>query len=368
MELMPLPTDVLTSSVTAVLEGAPTGKLMAARGISVLRPSEMVTAVYQLWFDPDPDVKAAAEAAPQTLPDKVLLGPLADLLPAPVLHFFAARLSLVRIEAIEKILYNPATADETYVLLATRLPERELEIIFQNDERLLRCPAIVQALYFNKAARMSSVNRAIELLARNHVRVEGIPCYDEIAREILDDATSTDPSIDAKFQAAVDIQEADLPVDAHNSQVAESQRPKKEESARKGPVIEFGKLKLFEKIRLATLGNAYCRNNLIRDSNRMVAMAVIRSPLITDGEIVKAAGSRQVCEDVIRYVANQREYLKLYQVKLNLVLNPKCPVGLSMRLVSTLMNDDIKSLARSKNVPSSLVALAKKLVMTRGLA
>ena len=47
---------------------------------------------------------------------------------------------------------------------------------------------------------------------------------------------------------------------------------------RKSPIIDFTKLKLFEKIRLATLGNAYCRQTLLRDSNKLVAMAVIRSP------------------------------------------------------------------------------------------
>ena len=74
----------------------------------------------------------------------------------------------------------------------------------------------------------------------------------------------------------------------------------------------------------------------MRDPNRMVAMAAIRSPRITDSEIVKAASNRSVCEEVIRYIANQRDLTKNYQVKLSLVQNPKCPVALSLKFLPLL--------------------------------
>ena len=80
----------------------------------------------------------------------------------------------------------------------------------------------------------------------------------------------------------------------------------------------------------------------MRDPNRMVAMAAIRSPRITDSEIVKAAANRSVCEDVIRYIANQRDLTKNYQVKLSLVQNPKCPVALSLKFLPLLHADDLK--------------------------
>jgi hypothetical protein len=139
----------------------------------------------------------------------------------------------------------------------------------------------------------------------------------------------------------------------------------KERSTRKSPVIDFTRLKLHEKIRLATLGNAYCRSNLIRDSNKMVSMAVIRSPLITDTEVVRYASNRQIGEDVIRYIANQRDFTKMYQVKLNLAQNPKCPLGFSLRFLPMLHAEDLKALSKSKNIPSALAVAARKLVQTR---
>jgi hypothetical protein len=359
LTLAPLALESLPPAVQKLVGAPVPAKMMAAKGIAPLRPAELLVAMYQLSFDGDGGVKAAAEAGAASLPDKVLLAPLGEALPPLVLHFFAERMAASRVPAIEKILFNPVTADETFVRLAGRLNERELEVIVQNESRLLRCPGIVQALFLNRNARMSSVNRAIELCARNNVRVEGIPAFDEIARSIREDPSATDPAVaDQSFDS---VMQAAAAVDGNE----ESTVPEKVVT-NKSPIIDFGKLKLHEKIRLATLGNAYCRQNLIRDANRMVAMAAIRSPLITDTEVVRASGNRQLSEDVIRYIANQREFTKQYQVKLNLVQNPKCPLGFALRFLPTLHNEDVKTLSRSKNIPSALAIAARKLAQTRG--
>jgi hypothetical protein len=98
----------------------------------------------------------------------------------------------------------------------------------------------------------------------------------------------------------------------------------------------------------------------------MVALAAIRSPQITDGEVAKAAGNRSLSEDVIRYIANRKELVKLYAVKLALVGNPKCALAVTLRLLPTLHLEDIKQLARSKNIPGALAIAAKKLAAARG--
>jgi hypothetical protein len=138
-----------------------------------------------------------------------------------------------------------------------------------------------------------------------------------------------------------------------------------EQTKKRTAVIKFETLKIFEKIRLATVGNAYCRQVLIRDTNRLVAMAVIRSPSISDREVVAAASNRAICDDVIRYIANSREYVKDYAVKQALVNNPKCPLGMSLRLLSFLHPEDLRAIARSRNVPGALATAAKKLAQTR---
>jgi len=368
LQLQPLPAANLPPAVTKLLGGATPAKLMAVRGMAPLRPAELLYVIYQLSFDPEPAVRAAAEAAPAGFPDNVIAPPLGEALPAALLHFFAVHLPDQRTAALEKILFNPATADETFLALAGRLSESLLEIVFQNEVRLLRCPAIVEALYFNKQARMSSVSRAMELCARNGVRLEGIPAFDEMVEAIRQDPQATDGAVvDGRFQAALTA--------AEEAAVAEGETAGKpgdgesESRAKKRPVgmsfIKFDQLKIFEKIRLATIGTATCRKALIRDSNKLVAMAVIRSPQITDMEVLQIAGSTSVCDDVIRYIANNRERNRDYPVKLALVNNPKCPIGLSLRFLTYLHQDDLRDISRSRNIPGALATSAKKLLQQR---
>jgi hypothetical protein len=371
MILEPLAGALLPRAVAALAAGAAPAKLMAVRGMAPMRPVEFLIAVYQLSFDADAAVKSGAEAAPANLPDKIVLGPLGEALPVQVLHFFAERLPVSRRQAIEKILFNQATADETFVLLGKRLDEGGLEIIFQNEVRQLRCPALVEALYFNKHARMSSVSRALELCARNGVRLDGIPAFAEMATAIMADPNAAAPSAaDAVFAAVLTEASAEVLVPAAPSPggaKASADDNAEPESKRRtsASFIKFDELKIFEKIRLATIGNAYCRQVLIRDSNRLVAMTVVRSPAITDGEIVAAAGNRAVSDDVIRFIANNREHTKDYAVKQALVNNPKCPLASSLRLLNFLRPDDLKAVSRSRNIPGALATAAKKLLQTR---
>ncbi|HJX66246.1 MAG TPA: hypothetical protein VJ860_20090 [Polyangia bacterium] len=368
--LQPLPAASLSPAVAKLVDGATPGKLMAVRGMAPVRPAELLVAIYQLSFDAEPVVRAAAEAAPAGFPDNVINPPLGEALPAPLLHFFAARLPDQRTAALERILFNPATADETFLMLAGRLDESLLEVVSQNEVRLLRCPAIVEALFFNKRARMSSVNRAVELCARNGVRLEGIPAFDEIVSAIRQDPEATNGAvIDGRFQAALTAAEAASVTDEASGQSEElfdEELPSEEKQRDAGmSFIKFDHLKIFEKIRLATVGNAYCRKMLVRDANRLVAMTVIRSPQITDMEIQRIAGSTNVCDDVIRYIANSRDCSKDYTVKLALVSNPKCPLGSSLRFLAYLHLGDLRNISRSKNIPGTLATAAKKLLQQR---
>ena len=369
LQLQPLPAANLMPVVASLVAGATTAKLMAVRGMAPLRPAELLVAIYQLSFDAESAVRTAAEAAPASFPDNVINPPLGEALPAPLLHFFAARLPDQRTAALERILYNPATADQTFVMLAGRVGESLLEVIFQNEVRLLRCPAIVEALFFNKRARMSSVNRAVELCARNGVRLEGIPAFDEIVNAIRQDPEATDGAADDRFQAAMTAAETASAIDGEPGETEElfddEAVPEEKDRTAGMSFIKFDQLRIFEKIRLATIGNAYCRKMLVRDSNKLVAMTVIRSPQITDMEIRQIAGSTNVCDDVIRYIANSRECSKDYPVKMALVSNPKCPLGSSLRFLVYLHQEDLRNIARSRNIPGALATAAKKLLQQR---
>ena len=104
---------------------------------------------------------------------------------------------------------------------------------------------------------------------------------------------------------------------------------------------------------------------LIRDPMRMVAMAAIKSPAVTEFEAARYAGNQALSEDVIRYIAAKREWTKLYGMKYALCRNPKTPVSEAMRLLPFLREKDLTNLTKSKGVPSAVVAQARKLMTQR---
>ena len=107
-----------------------------------------------------------------------------------------------------------------------------------------------------------------------------------------------------------------------------------------------------EKIKLATKGNKEARTILLRDSNKLVCMAAVTSPRITDGEILSLATSRTVNADVLRLIYSTRDFVKVYAIKSALVKNPKVPLPTALKMMFTLQEKDIRELSRDRNVPA----------------
>ena len=355
-------------------------KMMAARGMAPLPPGDMATALYQLSFSDDEAVKSAAFKSAAELPERILGAALDQPLDARVLDFYARRV-FGKAALLEKLLLNKAVADETFRHLATLVDDSGLEMIAKNEERLLRHPPIIAALYMNPKTRMSTAQRALELAVRNHVRVDGIPAFDEAARAIQQSGAPT-PEEQAKDDAAfaraaevavdqtaalgliaVDENEAAAQADAE-AQAAE-QAVESTELAEEEKKQKISDLSPAGKIRLATLGNAFARAVLIRDTNRQVSMAAIRSPAVTDMEVLRYANNRGLDDEIVRYIANQRQWVRLYGVKVALVNNPKCPLPTAMRFLPHLNARDLKALSRSKGIPSALSTAAKQMLQQR---
>ncbi len=117
------------------------------------------------------------------------------------------------------------------------------------------------------------------------------------------------------------------------------------------------------RIKLAILGTREQRAQLIRDSNKLVAAAVLSSPKLTVTEVEGFARMTNVTEDVLRVISGNRGWLKRYAVVVALVRNPKTPPAISMTLLSRLNEHDAKLLAADRNVPEVVRFAARKLVM-----
>ena len=129
----------------------------------------------------------------------------------------------------------------------------------------------------------------------------------------------------------------------------------------------LSKLNVPQKVQRATKGSREERAILIRDSNKMIAMAVLSSPKLTTSEIEAFARAGNVGEDCLRVISRTRAWMKNYNVVAALTRNPKTPVAISMNLLARLSGKDLRTLSTDRNVPDVLrVSARKKLVLNKG--
>ena len=350
-------------------QAPPQLKQMAASGLAPLGPTDLVTALYVLAFDADAAIAKQAQGSLEKVPENVLHGALEQDLGVGVLDGLA-RLLVGKGSAVERLLLNQVVADETVCWLVPNVrTERLLEIVAGNEQRLLRAPEIIEALYMNKHTRMSTVDRAVELAVRNGIELTGIPTFAEIKAAIegeliveAEEEPTPDDLIFTSVLAAEDLADLseDLVGDALESTAGQEQETETEKRV-KSAEQSLANLTVSQKIRVAMLGNASQRSILIRDSNKMVSMAVLKAPGIGESEVIRYAQARSLPEEAIRYIASRREWTKQYQVKLNLVKNPRTPLQDAMRFLNHLRPNDIRGLMTSRDVPQAISRAAKSL-------
>ena len=125
------------------------------------------------------------------------------------------------------------------------------------------------------------------------------------------------------------------------------------------------KLPIPIQIKLAMTGPHEKAIEALNSSNRVVAGSAIRNPKIKENDVVKISRSKSMHEDVIRYICNNGDWTKSYAVKYNLVQNPKTPPTLISRWLPLMRATDLRALAKSKQVPSAVSIMARRLMSAR---
>ena len=120
-----------------------------------------------------------------------------------------------------------------------------------------------------------------------------------------------------------------------------------------------------ERIKLALKGNRDARMILIRDPNRLIQRFVLQNPRITEDEVIMVARNRNLDVELLRKIGDHKHWTRNYQVKLALVSNPKAPLATALHFVSSLMERDIRLLAKSKNVSQTVAAQARRILLQR---
>jgi hypothetical protein len=73
-----------------------------------------------------------------------------------------------------------------------------------------------------------------------------------------------------------------------------------------------------------------------------------------------------VSDEILRIIANTRQWMKRYSVMAALARNPKTPVAISMNLLPRLSDKDLRAVSADRNVPEVLrIAARQKIVLQK---
>ncbi|NOK09702.1 hypothetical protein [Corallococcus exercitus] len=328
-------------------------RMMAAKSLVPLNPSDMLGALYMLTFDPEANVRETAAKTAAALPERILGSALRDEgVQPPVLGYFLGLLKDKEAYA-EMLVLNSETPDDAVSAVASSCSPKVAEIISQNQLRLLRNEDIIRNLCANPGVPVSLVDSICDFAVRSGLVLADVPAMQAARVRIYGPQAAAAPP-DPGPTAEEVLQELGTEAQAEDAAPME-------EGKRMTLAQRIMKMSIAEKIKLGTLGNKEARSALIRDTNKLVCVAVIRSPRITDGEVLACAANRAINEDVLRVIYNNREWTKMQKVKLALVKNPKVPLTVTMKFLNTLRDAELKDLSRDKNVPAAVQSFAKKL-------
>ena len=380
----------------------------AAKGSLAVPPREMVEILVHLAVHN----KFFAEQAQLTLAgwDENISRTVASepSTPKEVLDYMISPKNL-RPVLLPALLLNPSVSEESLIELASSASQDVAEIMLQS-ERVRQSPSLRDALQANPnvlvavppqapepappavavavspdppapAIPPSVMDHTDEVLpqlptevmpAQDDVLDEGILAYlNEHAAEISAEADKAFQPIGGFYDELIpDVAEpraeATTRSGGSGGAAAAKKAPVKKahlshEEERGSALQKISKLDIKGRIQLAMKGNKEERSLLIRDGTKIVALAVLDSPKITDGEVEKFATQKNVLEAVLRGIPLKRRFAKNYAVVRNLIFNPRAPLDLSLALVKNLLVADLRNLSGNKEVSDTLRKLALKM-------
>jgi hypothetical protein len=330
----------------------------AARGALPLPRTDLAQIFLFLREDENEEIKSSAKASLGELDTETLKEILGDPSCAPeVLTYFAP--NAARDESLaEQLAFNQAVPVQALATLALTGKSAVVDLVLTNQERLLANPQLLEHLMTNPILRADQRGRILEILdtiARTSSKLKagqgdaGAEPRDTLDLEDVANLLQVDVG---ELLASSEIIDAE--------EFAYSEKPEIRDAFARIMTLSTG-----AKAILAMKGGREERRILIRDSNKIVSLGVLRNPRITDSEIAVIAGMRNVNEHVLRQLANNRNWTKTAKVARTLVHNPRTPPTVSSNFVHRLTNRDLKMMKNNHEVPELVRMMCRRLLEKR---
>ncbi len=363
--LHPLTEKILSGKAPAAVCEA------AARGAVPVPPEELLRLRVHLARAGAGNAAELSRAALKEQPAEDLVPVLARPdCPAEVLDY-VTRERAEDEQVLAAAVQNPATSDGAILDAVARAGGSALEQIVDNQVRLLRTPDLVKALDAHPGVTGISRSRLHDVkeeLARRERRRTGAPVPAVGKPGAQAPGTPAGPAAEEPTPAP-----AAAPSDAEALQEGDAAGEPAEGAAAEAPPVDedsdvfirIMNMKVPEKVELAVKGNREERAILVRDPIKAVALAVLKSPKLTEPEVESIAAMRNVVEDVIRIISENREWTKNYAVIHALCKNPKTPARKAMTLMTRLNNRDLKLLGGDRSVSEIVRNNARRFYVAR---
>jgi hypothetical protein len=354
------PGELTAASVIGLIEsGAYPRDVVAtiARGFLPLEQDDLIGVLLYLIPSDDEEIAGYAAAA------------LGDIQPRAMLEFASnqqlAPEHLVRLLAttrdnvvIEALIRNRAVPDSAIADFARRAEPGVQEVIVINQARIIRAPEILEALLENPTLSPDVRRRALETkeeFFEKRARYEPLEEDDEAEPEVID--VPIEPIADLLEKA---VEQEDAPLSLVQLTLGEQNDPKK---AALWTRLQF--MTVAEKVMIAYRGDRTVRMLLVRDRNKLICSAVMRNPRMTEQEAENIASMRNVEDEVLRMLANRRDWMSKYNILLTLCRNPKTPVGVVLPFINRLTLRDLKGLKDDRGIQQVVREMTRKLYLLR---
>jgi hypothetical protein len=355
-------------------------RLMAARGLIPIGPRDLTLVLYGLILDRDKEISKEAEASLKSMPEGVMVTVLLNTsTPPELLDYFARNTKSESL--IQKIILNRSTSDSTIAHLAETVHNQSLiELIADNQQRILGSASIVEALSKNPSISRSTLDKVIfffqlYLNKRGEIPVSHPESFEEnewsqhTPEEVRDSSPETErieEEEEIQLQIGLEgVQESFLDGISFISDLTKEAKEEVSEEKRETLFHKINQMNVAERIKLSIVGNREARTILIRDSHRIVAAAVLKNPRLTDMEAILIAQSKTVDVEVLREIAETRKWVRIYQVKVSLVNNPKTPPPVALNFIRHLRDRELRALINNKNLPGVVVSTARRIVQEK---
>lgn len=295
-------------------------KIAVCAGGAHLSPTDRAEILAVLASDTDEVVAERAQQAILSHPMESFVEALKREKALPALFAYAARNLADKPAVCDAMVQNQNCGPEHLIPIARHLSAPAIKTLLEELDRVSDSPQLAVALEHSP-----------------HITAEQKHQLHELLGSAIDEAALAEAAAEA---------EPDL-------------------AKRQTLLQRVAKMNVSQRVQFAIKGSSEARRTLIRDTNKVVQRAVLQSPRLTDQEVEAFASMSTLTDEILRLIANNRNFRKNYAVVRNLLNNPKTPLDVSLHMLPMVNAMDLKRLTTNKNIPETLRSTAMKLQRTR---